>query len=98
MNTQTACSEEEGIQGWWKNNKSYQDTRALSDELFKVIANIKKKNENRKHLGNMSFSCHNKENICPSKNEIRDFKQIATAVVDAESWEEYVTVPRQFQL
>ena len=46
----------------------------------------------------MSFSCHNKENICPSKNEIRDFKQIATAVVDAESWEEYVTVARQFQL
>ena len=43
----------------------------------------------------MSLSRHNKEHICSSRNEISDFQQIATAVVDAESWEEYVTVARQ---
>ena len=46
----------------------------------------------------MSLSRHNKAKICSSKNEIGDFKKIATAVVDAGSWGEYVTVALQFQL
>ena len=87
MNIQTACSEEEGIQGWWKNNKSYQDTRALSNELFffKKTSNDKhKKNENRKHLGNMSLIRHNKENICSSKNEISNTGRRANEQFDIQ--------------
>ena len=87
MNIQTACSEEEGIQGWWKNNKSYQDTRSLSNELFffkQVMTNIKKKNENRKHLGNMPLIRHNKENICSSKNEISNTGRRANEQFDIQ--------------
>ena len=87
MNIQTACSEEEGIQGWWKNNKSYQDTRALSNELFFFkTSNGKhlKKNENRKHLGNMPLIRHNKENICSSKNEISNTGRRANEQFDIQ--------------
>ena len=48
------------------------------------MTNIKKKNENRKHLGNMPLIRHNKENICSSKNEISNTGRRANEQFDIQ--------------
>lgn len=49
-----------------------------------VMTNIKKNNENRKHLGNMSLIRHNKENICSSTNEISNTGRRANEQFDIQ--------------